>query len=217
MNNIDVYALTQATYSGPLTFACRPFDRGLAAADIAVVGVPFDMGTTYRPGARFGPRAVRVQLVFVGQYPWGHWPWDFNIWDETRVVDWGDAPNTVMWPGYPDRMVDEVRESVAAIHGAGVSVFALGGGPHDRVPAARCGRRAPRSVVDGPLRRALRHLGHGRRPEPRDDVQAGRPAGLGGARAIHPSGDAHTQPRDVRIPDRRCRRTPGPAARGHDR
>ena len=97
------------------------------ALALSVVGVPFDMGTTYRPGARFGPRAVREQSVFVGQYPWGHWPWEFNIWDEARVVDWGDAPNTVMWQGYPDRMVEEVRESVAAIHGAGVSVLALGG------------------------------------------------------------------------------------------
>ena len=149
MNNIDVHALTQATYSGPLTFACRPFDRKLAAADIAVVGVPFDMGTTYRPGARFGPRAVREQSVFVGQYPWGHWPWEFNIWDEARVVDWGDAPNTVMWQGYPDRMVEEVRESVAAIHGAGVSVLALGGDHMVAYPllAAAAEHHGPLSMV----------------------------------------------------------------------
>ncbi len=149
MNNIDAYALTQATYSGPLTFARRPFDRELAAADVAVVGVPFDMGTTYRPGARFGPRAVREQSAFVGQYPWGHWPWEFNLWEETRVVDWGDAPNTVFWQGYPDRMVDEVRGSVAEIHGAGVSVLALGGDHMVAYPllAAAAAHHGPLSLV----------------------------------------------------------------------
>ena len=60
-------ALTSATYAGPLSFARRPFGRSLDGADIAVVGIPFDMGTTYRPGARFGPRAIREQSLFVGQ------------------------------------------------------------------------------------------------------------------------------------------------------
>lgn len=149
MNNIDAYSLTQATYSGPLTFARRPFDRELAEADIAVVGVPFDMATTYRPGARFGPRAIREQSAFVGQYPWGHWPWEFNIWETRRVVDWGDAPNTVFWQGYPDRMIAAVRESVSAIHAAGVAPLALGGDHMVAYPlvAAAAEHHGPVSLV----------------------------------------------------------------------
>lgn len=148
-NNIDGYGLTSAPYAGPLTFARRPFDRELTAADIAVVGVPFDMATTNRPGARFGPRAIREQSVYVGQYPWGHWPWEFNLYETHRLVDWGDVPNTVFWQGYPDRMLDEVQSSVSAIVGAGVSVLALGGDHMVAYPllAATAEHHGPLSLV----------------------------------------------------------------------
>ena len=45
------------------TFGGRPFLRDmreLGGQDVAIVGAPFDGGTTYRPGARFGPRAMRA-------------------------------------------------------------------------------------------------------------------------------------------------------------
>lgn len=149
VNNIDPYGLTQAPYAGSPTFARRPFDRAVAAADIAVVGIPFDMATTNRPGARFGPRAIREQSLFVGQYPWGHWPWELNLYEEHRLVDWGDVPNTVFWQGYPDRMVDEVRTSVSAIIAAGVSVLALGGDHMVAYPllAATAAHHGPLSLV----------------------------------------------------------------------
>ena len=46
-------------YAGPSTFARIPELRDVEECDIAIVGVPFDAGTSYRPGARFGPQAVR--------------------------------------------------------------------------------------------------------------------------------------------------------------
>lgn len=46
-------------YSGLATFARLPILESVGSADVAVVGVPFDAGTSYRPGARFGPSAVR--------------------------------------------------------------------------------------------------------------------------------------------------------------
>ena len=46
-------------YAGPSTFARLPELRDVEHCDVAIIGVPFDAGTSYRPGARFGPHAVR--------------------------------------------------------------------------------------------------------------------------------------------------------------
>ena len=46
-------------YAGPSTFARLPELRDVARCDVAILGVPFDAGTSYRPGARFGPQAIR--------------------------------------------------------------------------------------------------------------------------------------------------------------
>jgi agmatinase len=46
-------------FAGIATFARLPTAEALPRWDIGVVGVPFDGGTSYRPGARFGPAAVR--------------------------------------------------------------------------------------------------------------------------------------------------------------
>jgi len=46
-------------FAGPPTFALLPRRDEVGHCDVAIVGVPFDSGTSYRPGARFGPAAVR--------------------------------------------------------------------------------------------------------------------------------------------------------------
>ena len=46
-------------YAGPSTFARLPELRDVEDCDVAIIGVPFDAGTSYRPGARFGPQSVR--------------------------------------------------------------------------------------------------------------------------------------------------------------
>jgi len=46
-------------YAGPSTFARLPELRDVKDCDVAIVGIPFDAGTSYRPGARFGPQSIR--------------------------------------------------------------------------------------------------------------------------------------------------------------
>ena len=46
-------------FAGPSTFARLPELRDVPRADVAIVGIPFDAGTSYRPGARFGPQGIR--------------------------------------------------------------------------------------------------------------------------------------------------------------
>jgi agmatinase len=111
-------------FAGELSFGRRRYTRELEGVDIAVVGVPFDAGTMNRPGARFGPRAIREQSTLVGCYPWGVHPWTFNAFERCEVVDCSDIASVA---GYPDRMVEAVRSTVGGIVAAGVSVLSLGG------------------------------------------------------------------------------------------
>ena len=46
-------------FAGPSTFARLPELRDVECCDVAIVGIPFDAGTSYRPGARFGPQSIR--------------------------------------------------------------------------------------------------------------------------------------------------------------
>ncbi len=46
-------------FAGPSTFARLPEIRDVKCCDIAILGIPFDAGTSYRPGARFGRQAIR--------------------------------------------------------------------------------------------------------------------------------------------------------------
>jgi len=80
-------------YSGLPSFAGRPFltePEQLDAwqPDVAIVGAPFDVSTTNRPGARFGPRALRAAAYMPGTY---HLDLGIEIFDWLEVVDFGDA------------------------------------------------------------------------------------------------------------------------------
>lgn len=76
-------------YAGALSMFRRQYSRDLSQADIAVLGIPFDTATSNRPGARFGPRAVRTASTNLS---WErHWPWDFDAFSELAVIDYGDV------------------------------------------------------------------------------------------------------------------------------
>jgi agmatinase len=84
-------------FVGHCTFGKRPpcLDWDSLEADVAVLGVPFDMGTQYRPGARFGPRAIReASTLFSFGHGGAYDHEDDAVYlpmDEVRIVDAGDA------------------------------------------------------------------------------------------------------------------------------
>ncbi|MGH3085984.1 MAG: agmatinase [Rubrobacteraceae bacterium] len=96
----------------------------LATADAAIVGAPFDGGTTYRPGARFGPRAIR-EADYVGEPAYQH-PELANLdpFRALKVVDYGDAPAD---PNDLEASHDALREKVAEVLAADAVPFVLGG------------------------------------------------------------------------------------------
>jgi len=86
-------------FSGPLAFSHAEYARCLedesAAFDIAILGMPFDTGTTYRSGARFGPYAIRSgsrrQSASRGYtLAWGNNPYALDL----KILDCGDVPTT---------------------------------------------------------------------------------------------------------------------------
>lgn len=83
-----VDGLVVPRYAGPHTFARLPRIDQVAAYDDAVVGVSFDTGTTYRPGARCGPEAIRAGSRLLRRY---HPHMDSEPFHDQQVVDAGDV------------------------------------------------------------------------------------------------------------------------------
>jgi guanidinobutyrase / D-arginase len=75
-------------FAGPATFARLPRADQVGRAAVAVLGIPFDSGTSYRPGARFGPQAVRAGSKLLRAY---HPGLDVQPWRAAQVVDAGDV------------------------------------------------------------------------------------------------------------------------------
>ena len=129
----------EATYAGALSFLRRPYTRDPKGVDVAVTGIPFDLATTNRPGARLGPRAVRAAST---QLSWGPpWPWGFDPTKRLAIVDTGDC---ALDHGRPADIPGRIERHAADILGAGASVLAIGGDhfitlPLLRAPAARHG------------------------------------------------------------------------------
>ncbi|MGI9263636.1 MAG: arginase family protein, partial [Gammaproteobacteria bacterium] len=63
---------SEPTYSGVQSFLRRKYSKELDGVDVAVVGIPLDLATSNRPGARFGPAAVRsASAIMAWERPYG--------------------------------------------------------------------------------------------------------------------------------------------------
>ncbi len=84
-----INALENPRFAGVPTFMRLPHIPDAERLDVALIGVPFDGGTSYRPGPRFGPRHVRQQSAIIRPY---HPVLDVSPFDLLRVADYGDLP-----------------------------------------------------------------------------------------------------------------------------
>ncbi len=110
-------------YAGLLTFAALPYTEDaaeLAGVDVAIVGAPTDDLVSDRPGARFGPRAIRSASCPPGP----HLEAGVDAARALKVVDFGDAP---VIPADPARTRDAIEETVAQVVRAGAVPIVLGG------------------------------------------------------------------------------------------
>jgi agmatinase len=108
-------------YTGVRTFARCPLVDGLADVDVAAVGIPFDTATTNRPGARFGPEAIRACSIALRPY---HPALDVDVFAALSVADLGDLDVT---PGNAERTAGQIAEGLAPMVEHGAVPIVLGG------------------------------------------------------------------------------------------
>ena len=110
-------------YAGLLTFGTLPYTQDpaeLAGFDVAIVGAPTDDLVSDRPGARFGPRAIRAASCPPGP----HLETKVDAMAELRMVDYGDAP---VLPADAARTHEAIERTVGEVVAAGAIPVVLGG------------------------------------------------------------------------------------------
>lgn len=123
-------------FAGLATFARLPYAQTLTGVDVAIFGVPFDGGTTFRPGARFGPQGIRQSSRLLRSY---HYALDVQPFDDLSVVDYGDLA-VVPFDIYDTYAA--VEEQLSVIYAHDVFPLALGGDHSVGLPLLRaCARK----------------------------------------------------------------------------
>jgi agmatinase len=118
-------------FSGIATFGRAPLVTDATGADVAILGVPYDSSTSYRGGARFGPRAIREQSLLL---------WGYNNalgvapFQSLKVVDAGDADIVPVDIIATHRLI---QAAAAKVIDAGATLIALGGDHSITLPLLR--------------------------------------------------------------------------------
>ena len=126
---VDATAIPR--YAGPATFARLPRIDEVSRADVAIVGVPFDSGVSYRPGARFGPSHVRASSKLLRPY---NPALDAEPFGAQQVADAGDL---AVNPFDLTAAIDSVDSAMTALRADGASVLTIGGDHTIALPILR--------------------------------------------------------------------------------
>ena len=111
----QVDATVVPRYGGEATFARLPRLQDVPRADVAIVGVPFDSGVSYRPGARFGPSHIRESSRLLRPY---NPALQVPVFANQQVADAGDL---AVNPFSIDEAITATRASSGASSGSGTS------------------------------------------------------------------------------------------------
>jgi agmatinase len=125
-------------FAGPLSYGGTPLTQDpalLPGFDVAIVGAPTDDLVSDRPGARFGPRAIRAASCPPGP----ELEMKVDAFAELRIVDYGDAP---VLPADPERTHEAIEATVGEVLDAGLIPIVLGGDHSIAEPDVRaCAKR----------------------------------------------------------------------------
>ncbi len=124
-------AFRSPRFAQPPTFMRLPHVRDAERLDVALVGIPYDGGTSYRPGARFGPRGIRDQSALIR-------PWNpvLNVspFEKLRVADYGDVDPV---PISIERTHEAVEREIQHLVEHGVIPVSVGGDHSVTLPILR--------------------------------------------------------------------------------
>ncbi len=124
-------ALTYARFTGIPTFMRLPHITEPGELEVALIGVPFDGGTTYRPGPRFGPRHIREQSAIIR-------PWNpvlkVNPFAKHRTADFGDLSVN---PLSIEDTFGRIERGLGPLLDAGVRCVCVGGDHSISLPILR--------------------------------------------------------------------------------
>jgi len=130
-------------FAGPDTFARLPRLQDVASADLAILGVPFDTGVSYRPGARFGPAGIRAGSKLLRPY---HQFLDIEPWNVLQVADAGDVAAN---PFNIDEALGAVERAANILLGASDYLITIGGDHTIALPLMRAmhSKHGPLAIV----------------------------------------------------------------------
>ncbi len=110
------------TYAGVTSFMRRKLTKDVDDADVIVWGVPLDVTVSNRPGARFGPQAIRRASAIFDNDP--QYPFSIDLFEEMAVVDYGDC---LLDLGRPWEISDRIEREAARLIENDAFLLTLGG------------------------------------------------------------------------------------------
>ncbi|PZM16878.1 agmatinase [Rhizobium tubonense] len=137
-------AASDPTFAGALSFMRRRFTKQLDGADAVVWGIPFDAATSNRPGARFGPQAMRRASAIFDNDP--QYPFNRDLFAEMAVIDYGDC---LLDYGNHQDTPDAIERQANIILDSGAFLLTLGGDHFVTWPLlkAHAARHGPLALV----------------------------------------------------------------------
>ncbi len=109
-------------YAGPATFCRLPELRDVPYCDVAILGIPFDSGTSYRPGARFGPQSIRQASRHLRTN--FHPAYDTEPFKALQVADAGDVACN---PYQIEEAIDQIEKAASDLLDKVDAMISLGG------------------------------------------------------------------------------------------
>jgi agmatinase len=139
-------AAEDPTYAGALSFMRRKYSKKLKGADAVIWGIPFDAAVSNRPGARFGPQAIRRASAIFDNDP--QYPFHRDLFAELAVIDYGDC---LLDYGNHQKTPAAIEREAAKILRSGATLISLGGDHFVTWPLLKA-----HAAIHGPL--ALVHF-----------------------------------------------------------
>ena len=131
----------EPTYAGALSFMRRRYSKDIRGVDAVVWGVPFDAAVTNRPGARFGPQAIRRASAIMDNDP--QYPFARDLFESLAVVDYGDC---LLDTGNHHKTPATIEREAAKILKSGAFLLTLGGDHFVTYPLLKA-----HAAIHGPL------------------------------------------------------------------